>query len=181
MNKRALHFAKSLRVRRQRKLTMGEEEGQALVEMALVCLILLPVLLGIIQLSLALYCYHFSAAAAREATRFAIVRGADCATTFSAAFCSPTDGGSNGATANDIAQYVNSLGYPFSGTASTTVNWCINGGTYPATWTSCSPTQNNIAGNQVQVKVTYSYPLAVPFLNSTTINMGSVSSMTIVQ
>jgi hypothetical protein len=156
---------------------MGEE-GQSLVEMALACMLLLPVLLGIIQLSFALYCYHFSASAAREATRFAIVRGADCANNFSAAYCSPTDGGINGATANDIAQFVSSLGYPFSHSAVTSVQWCTNGG---GTWTSCSTTQNNGAGNQVQVTVTYSYPLMVPFLKKTTLNMGSVSSMTIVQ
>ena len=160
------------------------EEGSALVEMALSCLILIPVLFGIIQMSFALYCYHFAADAAREATRFAIVRGANCPVYLSNnSYCSPTDAGQFGATANDIAQYVKSLGYPYSASATTNVQWCTTDGNTPATWTSCSTTQNNSIGNQVQVTVTYNYPLVIPFLKANTfnLNMGSVSSMTIVQ
>jgi Flp pilus assembly protein TadG len=157
------------------------DEGSSLVEMALSCLILIPILFGIIQLSIALYCYHYAADAAREATRFAIVRGGSCNTIFNSAYCSPTDGVGTGATANDIAQYVKGLGYPFSGKVTTTTQWCVSGGT-PATWSSCSATQSdNIVGNQVQVKVTYAYPLIVPFMKSNTLNIGSISSMTIVQ
>ncbi|HEY1581198.1 MAG TPA: TadE/TadG family type IV pilus assembly protein [Terracidiphilus sp.] len=158
------------------------EEGSSLVEMALSCLILIPVLFGIIQLSFALYCYHYAADAAREATRFAIVRGANCPGDMNNAYCSPTDGGQAGATANDIAQYVNKLGYPYSASATTSVQWCTNSGTIPATWTSCSTSLNNAVGNQVQVKVTYSYPFIVPFMKTDNpLNMGSVASMTIVQ
>lgn len=158
------------------------DEGGSLVETALSCLILIPILFGIIQLSIGLYCYHYSADAAREATRFTIVRGANCNLYMnSRAYCSPTDGDGNGATANDIAQYVKSLGYPYSGSAVTTVQWCVPGS--PATWTSCSSTRDNSIGNQVQVKVTYTYPLIVPFLKTTkfNLNLGSTSSMTIVQ
>ena len=158
------------------------EEGGSLVETALSCLILIPILFGIIQLSIGLYCYHYSADAAREATRFAIVRGANCNSYMgSNAYCSPTDGDGSGATANDIAQYVKSLGYPYSRSAVTTVQWCVPGS--PATWTSCSATRDNSIGNQVQVKVTYSYPLVIPFLQTTkfNLNLGSTSSMTIVQ
>ena len=101
-----------------RRLRAVDEEGSSLVEMALSCLILIPVLFGIIQMSFALYCYHYAADAAREATRFAIVRGVNCGKFLSnSAYCSPTDGSSTGATANDIAQYVKTLGYPYSATA----------------------------------------------------------------
>lgn len=158
------------------------EEGSSLVEMALSCLILIPVLFGIIQMSFALYCYHYAADAAREATRFAIVRGANCAKFLvSSAYCSPTDGGSSGATANDIAHFVKTLGYPYSATATTSVQWCTKSTSGSTNWTSCSTTQNNSTGNQVQVTVTYSYPLVVPFLKTNNLNMGSVASMTIVQ
>jgi Flp pilus assembly protein TadG len=158
------------------------EEGSSLVEMALSCLILIPVLFGIIQLSFALYCYHYAADAAREATRFAIVRGANCPGYMSNAYCSPTDAAQTGATSNDIVQYVKSLGYPYSATATTSVQWCTVSTTLPATWSSCSTTQNNSVGNQVQVKVTYSYPFVVPFMKTDNpLNIGSVSSMTIVQ
>lgn len=158
------------------------DEGSSLVEMALSCLILIPVLFGIIQLSFALYCYHYAADAAREATRFAIVRGSNCHQYMNDAYCSPTDGAQTGATANDIAQFVKALGYPYSTTATTSVQWCTTDGTQPATWTSCSTTKNNSVGNQVQVKVTYSYPFIVPFMKTDNpLNMGSVASMTIVQ
>ena len=156
------------------------EDGGTLVEMALSCLILIPMLFGIIQLSIALYCHHYAADAAREATRFAIVRGVNCSTYLkSTAYCSPTDGNASGATANDIAQYVKGLGYPYSASAVTTVQWCTPG--TPATWTACSTTRANAAGNQVQVKVTYSYPLVIPYIKANTLLIGSTSSMTIVQ
>jgi Flp pilus assembly protein TadG len=159
------------------------EDGGSLVEMALSCLILVPVLFGIIQLSIGLYCYHFAADASREASRWAMVRGANCNGYFGTAYCSPTDANSNGATANDVSHYVASLGYPFSGAVTTSTQWCVNGGSTPATWTSCSTTQNNSVDNhnQVKVTVTYAYPLVIPFVKKLTLNLNSSSSMTIVQ
>jgi Flp pilus assembly protein TadG len=159
----------------------GREEGSSLVEMALSCLILMPMLFGIVQLSIALYCYHYAADAAREATRWAIVRGANCTGDFNSTYCSPTDGTSTGADANDIAQYVKTLGYPYSGNVTTSTQWCTYGGSTPATWTSCSTTQNNTVGNQVQVTVSYAFPLVIPFVKKNNLSLSSVSSMTIVQ
>jgi Flp pilus assembly protein TadG len=154
------------------------DEGGSLVETAISCLILIPILFGIIQLSIALYCHHYAADAAREATRFAIVRGANCYTYLnSKAYCSPSSADSDGASAVDIAQYVKTLGYPYSGSAVTTVQWCKA----PAPWSSCSTAKDNSVGNQVQVKVTYSYPLVIPYLKANTLLIGSTSSMTIVQ
>ena len=167
--------------RRWREL---DEDGSALVEMAISCLLLIPILFGLIQLTFALYCYHYSADAAREASRFAAVRGANCAKFLKvSAYCSPTDGDALGATANDVAQFVKQLGYPYSASATTAVKWCTKSGTNSASWTSCSTTRSNSPGNQVQVTVTYNYPLVIPFLqtNKFDLNMGSVSSMTIVQ
>jgi Flp pilus assembly protein TadG len=151
--------------------------------MALSCLILIPVVFGIIQLSIALYCYHYAADAAREATRWAIVRGSTCTLIFGKGYCSPTSAGGTGADGADIDHYVKALGYPYSSKVSTSTKWCINGAAVPATWTTCSTTQNgnNVPGNQVQVTVSYSYPLIIPFLKSNTLNLSSVSSMTIVQ
>jgi Flp pilus assembly protein TadG len=168
------------------KMTIGsvairDEEGGSLVEMALSCLILIPVLFGIIELSIGLYCYNFAANAAREATRWAIVRGSTCNGIFGKGYCSPTSALGTGADGGDIAQYVSSLGYPFSSSVTTSTKWCVNGGAVPATWTSCSTTQNNSPGNQVQVTVSYSYPLVIPFVPRTSLNLNSVSSMVIVQ
>ncbi len=177
MIRRASHLSKRLAAMQRRSAVLGEEGG-SLVEMAVACLILMPVLFGIIQLSIGLYCYHYAADAAREATRWAIVRGANCTGNFSTAYCSPSSANLLGADGNDVAQYVQTLGYPFSASVTTTTQWCVNGG---SSWTSCSATQNNSAGNQVQVTVSYAYPLIIPFLQSNTINLSSAASMTIVQ
>ena len=130
-----------------------------------------------------LYCYHFAADAAREATRLAIVRGSTCNTIFGSGYCSPTSALGTGADGNDIAQYVRTLGYPYSASVTTATKWCTNGQAVPATWTTCSTVQsgNNLPGNQVQVTVSYSYPLVIPFVGKKNINLSSVSSMTIVQ
>lgn len=173
-------FAEKPAIMRRIFPTMSEEGG-SLVEMALSCLILIPILFGIVQLSIGLYCFHYAADAAREATRWAIVRGATCDTNFGSAYCSPTDGNSAGATANDITQFVKGLGYPYSGAVTASTEWCASNGATPASWSSCSTTQNNGVGNQVQVTVSYAYPLVIPFLKTNTLNISSVSSMTIVQ
>ena len=180
MNTRRRHRAGIVAI--VRRLRAAGEEGSSLVEMALSCLILIPFLFGIVQLSIGLYCYHYASDAAREATRWAIVRGANCGKLFSAAYCSPTDASGTGATENDIAQYVKGLGYPYSGSVTTTTEWCTAGGS-PATWTSCSTVKNgnNVTGNQVKVTVSYAYPLIIPFIKKNTINISSVSRMTIVQ
>jgi Flp pilus assembly protein TadG len=178
MKKTATYFAKRLEAARRH--SAAGEEGGSLVEMALSCLILIPVLFGIVQLSIGLYCYHFAADAAREATRWAIVRGGNCNGLFGKGYCSPTEGSGTGAGTNDVAQYVKSLGYPYSASVTTTTQWCQTGGT-PANWSSCSTTKNNAAFNQVKVTVSYAYPLIIPFIRKNTINISSTSSMTIVQ
>ncbi len=178
MNGKALHLA-----RRFKAAAVLAEQGASLVEMAFSCLILIPILFGIIQLSIGLYCYHFAADAAREATRWAIVRGSTCNGIFGAGYCAPTSANGTGALNSDIAQYVKTLGYPYSASVTTATMWCTNSNTIPATWKTCSTTQsgNNLPGNQVQVKVSYAFPLTIPFVPRKTINLSSVSSMTIVQ
>jgi hypothetical protein len=178
MKKTTTYFAKGFDAARRH--SAGGEEGGSLVEMALSCLILIPVLFGIVQLSIGLYCYHYAADAAREATRWAIVRGGNCNLLFGKTYCSPTEDSGTGAGATDIAQYVRGLGYPYSASVTTTTQWCLAGGS-PATWSSCSTTKDNSAGNQVKVTVSYAYPLIIPFIKNNTINIGSTSSMTIVQ
>ncbi len=179
MNSTPMYSATESKAAARRHVVLAEQGG-TLVEMALASLILIPILFGIVQLSIALYCYHYAADASREATRWAVVRGANCNLLFGASYCSPTEGSGTGAGANDIAQYVRTLGYPFSATVTTNTQWCSSGGP-PAVWTSCSSTKSNIIGNQVKVTVSYSYPLIIPFLKANTINLGSTSSMTILQ
>jgi Flp pilus assembly protein TadG len=55
------------------------EAGSTLVEFAVIAIIFLTILFGVIGFGDALYTYHFVSNAAREATRWAAVNGANCA------------------------------------------------------------------------------------------------------
>lgn len=148
------------------------EEGAALVEIAISAVILLAMLFGIIEFSLAFYTYNYVSDAARDGTRWAIVRGAQC---LSLDHCN--------ATTTDISNYVKSIQYPGIDSAKMTVtaNWYTQSGATPRTWSLCDPaaTTCNVSGNQVRVTVTYAFPLSVPFWRVTTLNVSSTSSMVV--
>jgi Flp pilus assembly protein TadG len=145
------------------------EQGAALVEMALAAAVLLTVLFGMMEISLALYTYHFVSEAAREGTRYAIVRGSSC-TGFSAACpASPAD----------IQSYVQNLGFPGIDPTAMTVDTVWSA--YPAGG-ACTPLAScNNPGNMVNVTVNYQFPLAIPFIPASTLAMSSSSQMVISQ
>lgn len=143
------------------------EEGAALVEMALSIVILLTIVLGIMKMCLALYTYHFVSDAAREGTRFAIVRGSTCA----------SPGYECQATAAEIQTYVKNLGYPGIDPSAMTVTSAWSA--YPSG--SCVAVGCNGPGDKVTVTVNYSFPLSIPFVPSRTLNMSSSSVMVISQ
>ena len=147
----------------------GRDEGSALVEMGLVCGILFAMLFGIIEFSLALYTYNYVSDAARDGSRYAIVRGSSCSVLTN---CS--------ATAAQIQSYVQSLGYPGMNSANTTVTttWYSPSASAPITWTLCGSTCN-APGDAVRVKVVYSFPLSIPFVPKSTLSLQSTSEMVI--
>lgn len=159
---------------------LREERGSSLVEIAVSISLLLSILFGIIEFSLALYTFHYVSDAAREGCRYAIVRGSQC-TGF-------TDCGIDGA---GIQAYVQGLGYPFIDAANRmtvsttwyTANW--NTGTTPptTTWAICgtTPTGCNLPGNQVEVKVTYNFALNIPWWQFTIVPLSSTARMVISQ
>jgi Flp pilus assembly protein TadG len=150
------------------------ERGQSIVETVICMLILLTVLFGIIQGALAVYSYHFIAEAAREGARYAMVRGSAC-TGFTAA-CP--------ASAAQIQSYITGLGFPGIDTragAMTVTVTCGPNGSNPSPPAGTCSSGNNDPGNLVLVAITYRFPLAVPFLPSTTITMKSSSQMTFSQ
>jgi Flp pilus assembly protein TadG len=59
--------------------------------------------------------------------------------------------------------------------------WFTASAAPPTTWSTCTSGTCNIPGNGVQVKVTYAVPLGVPFVNVTTMTLGSTSFMVISQ
>lgn len=151
------------------------DEGASLVEMALACAVLFAVLFGLFEMTLAFYTYHFVSEAAREATRWAIVRGSQCSTN------TPALNDCNAST-SDIQNYVQNLGYPGLSAANLTVTtaWLQQTAPPNATWAACAG-ECNSPGNQVQVTVAYAFPLTIPYWKSTTLNVSSTSTMVISQ
>jgi Flp pilus assembly protein TadG len=146
------------------------DEGSNIVEFALSCSILFVLLFGIIEMSMALYTYTFVASAAREATRYAVVRGSQC-TGFPE--CTTAAPATHGAVQSDIQNYVHNLGFPYSNQMTVTASW-------PST-TNCTPVASpcNNQGNLVKVVVTCPFTLSIPFWRQATVTLASTSEMVI--
>jgi Flp pilus assembly protein TadG len=110
----------------------------------------------------ALYSYNFVSEAAREASRYAMVRGSACA--------GFTDCGIIQA---QLQTYVRNLAYPGINT---------NNLTLAATWSGSSATPN-APGNTVSVTVAYTYGLNIPFWpqSGSILHLSSTSQMVISQ
>jgi Flp pilus assembly protein TadG len=162
---------------------LARERGSVLVEFAAVVLVLLTIMFGIMDFSRALYIYHFISEAAREASRYAMVRGS----TWSAG-CVATTTYSCKATAANVTSYVQSItpmgissAWVTSGCPSAT-NPCVN-----TTWLTTTPSGTACAadspGCRVSVQVTYplKYILTPLFLPKSTQTLQSTSVMVISQ
>jgi Flp pilus assembly protein TadG len=104
-----------------RQVTAGEQ-GDEIVEFAIVTVAMLTILSGIIDCSRALYAYHFTSYAAREATRYAVVRGSS----WGAASCARVATLDCNASSDSVKAYVKSIVPPGidQGTALTvTTTW----------------------------------------------------------
>lgn len=148
--------------------TVGAEVGATMVEFALASVILFTLVFGVIAICLALYSYNIVAEAAREATRYAIVRGSAC-TTFSD--CKVTS--------DQLKTYIRGRGFP--GIDPSSLNLVA---TWPTTGVTCFPsvTPCNNPGNLVSVTVSYpSFLLSIPFVSQQTLSMSSTSVMYISQ
>ena len=152
------------------------EEGSNLVEMAMALLVFLPLLLGAFEFSLVFYAYHDVTDAARMACRWAAVRGStSCTNTPGLTGCD--------ATSAQIQSYVQALGYPglVGSSLNVTSTWLTATTTTPTSWSACSAGTCNAPGNEVQVKVSYAFPISIPYWQVTTINIGSTAAMVIAQ
>jgi Flp pilus assembly protein TadG len=144
-----------------------DDSGATIVEFAVSATILFTVLFGVLAICLALYSYNVVAEAAREANRYAIVRGSAC-TSFSD--CKVTSA--------QIQTYIQNLGFPGINPASLTAST-----KWPTTGSTCVPSASpcNNPGNLVMVTVSYQFPLVIPFVPSQTLTMSSTSEMVISQ
>jgi Flp pilus assembly protein TadG len=127
-----------------------------MVEFAAAFTVLFMFLFAIMDLSRALYSYHFIADAAREGTRYAMVRGATC-TSYTTA-CP--------ASASDVQTYVKNVPAGINPSSlSVTTTW----------------TPNNSPGSVVQVQVQYSFQPIFPLIPKGALVMTSSSQMVISQ
>jgi Flp pilus assembly protein TadG len=160
-----------LRLLRQRAANGNlarDQRGDSLVEFAMTLPVLLLFLLGLTEMCLAYYTYEWISEAAREGTRYAIVRGTTCET---------SAGVSCLASPSEVNTYVTSIGLPNLGGGTMVANT-----TYPGTGSGCSGGSGSEApGCPVQIVVTYVYPYKIPWVTSTNLSLTSTSEMYIVQ
>jgi len=144
------------------------EDGAELVEYSFAAMVLFALIFGIIEFAWVIYAGNFMAVAAQQGSRYAMVRGSDWASSC----VSVSDYGCK-ATAADVQNYILSLAHGGINLQKSdiTVTWL----TTTAAGSSCTQYSQ---GCQVEVKVSYSFPLHIPFL-STTIPLSSTSIETI--
>jgi Flp pilus assembly protein TadG len=157
-----------------------DERGSAIVETALSILMLMTFIFAVMEACLGAYTFHFISEAAREATRYAIVRGSTFTTNCSApgyANCIAQGGANTG----DIATYVQNLSFPGIDPTKMQVNttWLNSDGTACTSPPSTLPCKD--PGNQVQVTIRYDFPISLPFVSVNTWTMRSTSQMVISQ
>jgi hypothetical protein len=148
----------------------AKARGSTLIEFAFVLPLLAMIMFGVIDFGRALYAYHFVSSAAREATRWASVRGNQC--TVWAQAC-PADQA-------DVQNYVAGIAPPGIDPSpqalSVTAAWIPP----PENPASCIGSTGN-PGCAVQVQVTYNFKFILPFLPRSTCPMQSTSEMIISQ
>jgi Flp pilus assembly protein TadG len=155
----------------RRFASLRGECGSSLVEYAIVFLLLITMLLGIADFSRALYAFHFVSNAAREATRYAAVRGFTC--TSDGSCTAPAASGPTG----DIQAFVSNVPMGINGSNVTaTTTWPVQ--TKSPSVCSTTATQNS-PGCTVQVQVTYKFNFFFPFVSKSTLTMNSTSEMII--
>jgi Flp pilus assembly protein TadG len=145
------------------------ERGSASIEFAASAIVFFMTLIGLMKLCLAVYTFHFVSEAAREGARYAMVRGSSCSGFGSACPASKTD----------IQNYVQALSYPGISSAAETVTTTY--AAYPTGY-SCTPSSTcNNPGNLATIKVSYAFPLSIPFMTKRTYTMTSTAAVVISQ
>jgi hypothetical protein len=177
-----------------------QEDGSSMVEMGLAAIVAFMFLFGIIETSYLLYSYNYVSNAARDASRYAAVRGPNSCndaniTPFPNCGLKPTKFSSTtDPTNNPLLAYVEGMGYPGLTASNTSmeVKYLVATKTSAGltTWTydaNCSSTSDldsssnacNNVGNMINVKVVYNFPLNIPFWRNVTVPVGSTSQMMI--
>jgi Flp pilus assembly protein TadG len=135
------------------------ESGGSQIEFVLSLTALMTFVFAVMELCMVFYTYGMISESAREATRYAIVRGSTCLTSSSTS-CT--------ASATAINTYATGRGFPN-----------IGGGTPVATTTF--PDGNQAPGSRVKVEIKYTVSVKVPFVPKNSLALDSSSEMYILQ
>jgi Flp pilus assembly protein TadG len=146
---------------------LKQEAGSGLVEYAIIFMVFMTMLLGIADFGRALYAYHFVSNAAREATRYASVRGQTCITDTCWLY-DETPMGPRVLTATDLTKFVQNV--PL-GIDQTKVSL-----TPDPVWSDA----NEQPGSTVQVTVSYNFNFVFPFVYNKPLTLTSQSQTVIV-
>jgi Flp pilus assembly protein TadG len=154
------------------RLDRNSQRGTTILESAVMISVLLVMMFGVIGFGNALYTYHFVSNTAREATRWASVRGTTCPLN------PPVLSGGCPADDTDVTAYVQTLstGIGLDPTkVTTTTTWVA-----PPNNLAICTTQPKSPGCVVKVQVEYSFQFLFPLLPSG-FTMQSTSQMVISQ
>jgi hypothetical protein len=160
-----------LELRKHPQLARARARGTALLESAVMISVLLLMMFGVVGFGTALYTYHFVSNTAREATRWASVRGFACSQNPPVLSQCP-------AQPSDVDDYVQSLstGIGLDPTkVTTTTTWVAP----PNNLAACAAHPNS-PGCVVKVEVQYSFQFLFPLLPSG-FTMQSTAQMVISQ
>jgi Flp pilus assembly protein TadG len=168
-------------------LRRRSERGASLVEYSFIVIFFLTLLLGIGGFGHALFVYHHLHNVAKEATRYASVRGLNCSDDSSCVASNSASGIVGPTTPADVAAYVASITPSGIDSNYITAHMVVCG----VSGTICSPAvttaapECNVAatankpGCPVQVTINYSYNFVFPLIRTTAVSMSSTSDMII--
>lgn len=150
------------------KSLICDEDGAEILEFAAASTIFFALVCGILEFALVIYTGNMVAVAAQQGSRYAMVRGSDWTSA-----CATASSYGCKATSDNVKNYVVSQLHPGINlqTSNVTVTWL----TTSAAGTACSQYSQ---GCQVEVTVSYTFPLKVPIF-SANIPLSSTSIETI--
>jgi Flp pilus assembly protein TadG len=156
---------------------LRRQRGATLVEYAFIVMCFLLILLGITAFGHALYVYHHINNLAKEATRYASVRGALCNNDSTCTAVDNASGTAGPTTTTDIKAYLRTITSSDLDTTKFTYNVCGTSDTSAcaASPTICSSTVNGVAslganypGCTVSVQIGYVYNFIFPLMPTVT-------------
>jgi Flp pilus assembly protein TadG len=154
---------------------LRSESGTNILEFSLAFSLLLLCAFGILECSMALYADHFVANAAKEATRYAMVRGSSWNSA-----CSAYSSFSCTASGDDVTSFVNSIVPPGLDPTklAITTTWP---GTDPSGSACDTANGDNSPTCVVSIQVAYSFNFLLPFLPTNALVLTGNSSEVITE